>query len=194
MLRTVTLYLVRHGEAEHNVLGVGSSLPEITERHLTERGKLQIREVAEALKNTSIDAIIASPLVRTRETAAIISEATGVPVLVDDRLHETGLGIFNEQAIQLFFEKYPDPEMRLSPDEQDGVESYLDMRGRLQRFLDDLVKHTDWKTVVIVSHGDPLEQLHGILTHEAPGLSATGWYPAKGSCTKIMWTPDSSAV
>ena len=188
----MTLYLVRHGEAEHNVLGVGSSLPEITERHLTERGKMQIREVAEMLKEKSIDAIIASPLVRTRETAAIISEATEVPVRIDDRLHETDLGVFNEKAIQLFFDKYPDPEMRLCPDDADGVESYLDMRGRLQRLLDDMARHTDWKTVVIVSHGDPLEQLHGILTREAPGVSATGWYPVKGSCTEMTWTSELS--
>ncbi len=188
MTQTMKLYLVRHGEAEHNVLGVGSSLPEITERHLTERGRAQIRAVAESLKDKPIAAIVSSPLVRTRETAAIISEAIGVPVDIDDRLHETTLGIFNEKPLRLFFDKYPNPEMRISPDEKDGVESYIDMRGRLERFLSDLAQHYPGQSVVIVSHGDPIEQIHGILTHEAPGISSTGWSPAKGSCTEMTWS------
>lgn len=188
MTFSMKLYLVRHGEAEHNVLGVGSSLPEITERHLTEQGKAQIQVVAESLKDKPIAAIISSPLLRTRETAAIIAEATGIRVDIDDRLHETTLGIFNEKPIQLFFDKYPNPEMRISPDEKDGVESFIDMRGRLQRFLSDLAKHYTGQSVVIVSHGDPLEQLHGILTHESPGISSMSWYPAKGSCTEVTWS------
>lgn len=187
MAQTMRLYLVRHGEAEHNVLGVGSSLPEITERHLTERGKNQIRSVAESLKGKSIAAIVSSPLVRTRETAAIISEVIGVPVDIDDRLHETTLGIFNEKSIRLFFDKYPNPEMRISPDREDGVEGFIDMRGRLERFLDDLKWHHAGESVVIVSHGDPLEQLHGILAHESPGIASIGWSPAKGSCTEMIW-------
>ncbi|MBP7060924.1 MAG: histidine phosphatase family protein [Candidatus Moranbacteria bacterium] len=187
MSKTLKLYLVRHGEAEHNVLRVGSSEPEITERHLTQIGQAQIRAAAQSLRGQEITAIISSPLVRTRETAGIIAEATGAPVLIDDRLHETNLGIFNEQPIQLFFAKYPEPEMRLSPDTKDGVESFLDMRGRLQRFLHDVEQHYAGKTIVVVSHGDPLEQLHGILTHEAPGVSARGWYPEKGSCTEMVW-------
>jgi len=187
MAQAMKLYLVRHGEAEHNVLGVGSSLPEITERHLTERGKEQIRLVAESLRDKHIAAIVSSPILRTRETAAIISEVIGVPVDVDDRLHETNLGIFNEKPIQLFFDKYPNPEMRISPDGKDGVESFIDMRGRLERFLSDLKWHHAGESVVIVSHGDPLEQLHGILAHESPGIASTGWYPAKGSCTEMTW-------
>ncbi len=187
MAQTMRLYLVRHGEAEHNVLGVGSSLPEITERHLTEWGKEQIRLVAESLRDKHIAAIVSSPILRTRETAAIISEVIGVPVDIDDRLHETNLGIFNEKPIRLFFDKYPNPEMRISPDGKDGVESFIDMRGRLERFLDDLKWHHAGENVVIVSHGDPLEQLHGILAHESPGIASIGWSPAKGSCTEMTW-------
>lgn len=183
----IRFFLVRHGEAEHNVLHVGSSQPEITKRHLTESGKGQIHEVALMLKERGVDALISSPLLRTRETAKILSDATGVQVDIDDRLHETGLGIFNERPIQLFFDKYPEPEMRISPDRDDGVESFIDMRARLTSFLHDVERHYAGKSVVVVSHGDPLEQLHGILTHESPGVSATGWYPKKGSCTEIVW-------
>lgn len=184
---SLVLYLVRHGEAEHNVLRVGSSLPEITERHLTDRGKEQIRAAAELLAGQSIDAIIASPLVRTQETAAIISEKTGIPVETDDRLHETGLGVFNEQPIRQFFGKYPDPTMRTSIHEDDGVESFDTMRERLASFLADVWARYAGRTVVVVSHGDPLEQLHGLIVGEGAAAAAVGWYPAKGSCTRVVY-------
>lgn len=184
---SLVLYLVRHGEAEHNVLRVGSSLPEITERHLTERGKEQIRAAAELLAEQPIDAIIASPLVRTQETAAIISEKTGVPVQTDDRLHETGLGVFNEQPIRRFFGKYPDPTMRTSIHEDDGVESFDTMRERLASFLADVWAHYAGRTVVVVSHGDPLEQLHGLILGEGAAEAALGWSPSKGSCTRVVY-------
>mgnify|MGYP003457302090 CR=1 FL=1 len=183
---SLVLYLVRHGEAEHNVLGVGSSLPEITERQVKERGKEQIRAAAELLAGQSVDAIIASPLVRTQETAAIISEKTGVPVQTDDRLHETGLGVFNEQSIRRFFGKYPDPTMRISIQDDDGVESFDTMRARLESFLDDVRERYAGKTVVVVSHGDPLEQLHGIVMGEGIATAAMGWSPSKGGCTKMV--------
>lgn len=187
MSQDIVLYLVRHGEAEHNVLGVGSSLPEITERHLTERGKEQIRAAADLLAEQSIDAIIASPLLRTQETAAIIAEKTGVLVQTDDRLHETGLGVFNEQPIKRFFGKYPDASMRISVHEDDGVENFDTMRGRLESFLDDVRERYAGKTVVVVSHGDPLEQLHGLIVGEGVAEAAVGWSPSKGSCTRMIW-------
>ena len=188
MPEATTLYLVRHGEAEQNVLGVGSSLPEITKRHLTERGREQVRATADFLAGQPVDAIIASPLVRTQETAAIISEKTGVPVQTDDRLHETGLGVFNEQSIRRFFGKYPDPTMRISIQDDDGVESFDTMRARLESFLDDVRERYAGKTVVVVSHGDPLDQLHGIVMGEGIATAAMGWSPSKGSCTKIICT------
>ena len=103
MAGTITFYLVRHGEAENNVNHIGNSIPEKRKMHLTENGIEQVRETANFLSTQGVDAILASPLQRTRETAGIISEKTGVPVLIDDHLHETGLGIYNDGPIEKFF-------------------------------------------------------------------------------------------
>ena len=178
---------MRHGEAENNVQRIASSLPEAKGYSLTARGREQIAEVAEYLSSVDADMIFSSPIRRTRETAEIISEKTKVPIVFDERLCEAGFGSFNGRSIDLFFEKYSDPLMRISPDSKDGVESYIDMRGRLQNFLNDMKEEYAGKKAVIVSHGDTLEQLHGILTDEAPGRSAIGWYPKKGSCTEVVW-------
>lgn len=182
------MYLVRHGEAESNVSGIASALPEKAKMHLTEEGVKQIAEVARFLSLQSIDSIIASPLERTRETAAIISEQTGQYVLIDDRLHETGLGMYNDGPIEKFFSKYPDMRLRITPDPLDGTESVIDMRGRIEGFLRDIKQVYRGKRVVIVSHGDVLDQMYGILKRESPGQAIDDhFYPAKGSSTEVVW-------
>ena len=72
------LYLVRHA---HSDPGDPDSL-----RPLSPRGREQARELAELLVAVSPEAVIASPLLRARETAAAIAKAAGVDLLVDDRL------------------------------------------------------------------------------------------------------------
>lgn len=183
----ITFYLVRHGEAENNVRFILSSLPEIETYALTELGREQASLAAEFLATADADAILSSPIARTKETAGIIAEATGLLVEFDERLREAGMGIFNGRKQEELLEKYGDPQMRISPDPADGVESLIDLRGRLKSFLDDVKGKYAGKKVIIVSHGDPLEQLHGILTDEAPGRSASGWYPKKGSYTEVVW-------
>ncbi len=183
----ITFYLVRHGEAENNIRSILNSSPEIEKYSLTPRGREQAAETAKFLSGVDADVIFSSPLRRTQETSEIIASATGLQVKFDERLREAGFGVFNEKAQRELLKKYPDAEERISPDPADGIESFIDMRGRLKSFLDDMREKYAGKKVIVVSHGDPLEQLHGILTNEAPGRSATGWYPKKGSCTEVVW-------
>ncbi|MFZ2187062.1 MAG: histidine phosphatase family protein [Candidatus Moraniibacteriota bacterium] len=183
----ITFYLVRHGEAENNVRFILNSLPENKTYSLTERGKEQVVETAQFLVTVGADAMFSSPILRAKETAEIIARVTGLSVEFDERLCEAGMGVFNGKMQQELLKKYPTAATRISPDGIDGVESFIDMRGRLKSFLDDVQEKYSGKKVIIVSHGDPLEQLHGILTNEAPGQSATGWYPDKGSYTEVIW-------
>ncbi len=183
----ITFYLVRHGEAENNVRFLLNSAPVKKEYPLTEKGKQQIEAVAKSLASVGADALFSSPILRAKQTAEIIAKATGLSIHFDDRLWEVGMGKFNERTQEELLKKYPEPEMRLSPDEEDGMESFLGVRSRLEEFLDELKKEYTGKKVILVSHGDPLEQLHGILTKEGPGMAALGWYPEKGSCTEVVW-------
>lgn len=183
----ITLYLVRHGEAENNVRSILNSLPEGQEYHLTDLGREQIAASAAFLKTVGADALFSSPVCRARESADLIAETIGCSVVLDERLCETHFGDFNNHPMEEFLKKYPQPQSRISTDPKDGVESYIDMRGRLTSFLTDIQEKYVGKKIIVISHGDPLEQLHGILTNEAPGRSATGWYPKKGSCTEMHY-------
>jgi phosphohistidine phosphatase len=72
------LYLVRHA---HSDPGDPDSL-----RPLSARGREQARELGEVLGAVELDAVLASPLLRARETAAAIAKVAGVELRVDDRL------------------------------------------------------------------------------------------------------------
>lgn len=187
MSERITFYLVRHGEAENNVRFILNSMPEIETYALTELGREQASLAAKFLATVGADVIFSSPIERAKETAGIIALTTKLSVEFDERLREAGMGIFNGRKQEELLAKYPASEERISPDVADGVESFIGIRGRLKNFLDDVQEKYAGKKVIIVSHGDTLEQLHGILTNEAPGRSATGWYPQKGSCTEVVW-------
>jgi phosphohistidine phosphatase len=70
------IYLLRHGEAE-DAHGEGDAA-----RRLTEKGERQARAAGIALRElgVGIDACLASPKVRARDTGRIASEALGVAV------------------------------------------------------------------------------------------------------------------
>jgi probable phosphoglycerate mutase len=185
----LTIYLVRHGEAEHNVRQVLDSIAGDEVYHLTERGRAQIAGVADVIAaDGPIDAIIASPLPRTRETAALIAEKNDVDrILYDFRLRETDFGKWEGQPIQRFFEKYPTPDARIVTDGSDGLESATAQRDRCAEFLADLKEHYPGKRVVIVSHGDTLEQLHGLIMGETLLEATTGWSPHRGEMIKMKY-------
>jgi phosphohistidine phosphatase len=69
------IYLLRHGEAE-------DESGDDAARRLTEKGERQARDAGMALAalGVRIDACLASPKVRARETARIAAEALGVEV------------------------------------------------------------------------------------------------------------------
>ena len=72
------VYVVRHAEAAP---GVPDEL-----RPLTADGRRQARELGERLAAERPDAVLSSPLLRARETAAAIARAAGTEAEVDDRL------------------------------------------------------------------------------------------------------------
>ena len=77
------LYLIRHGVAAER----GENYPDDTKRPLTNEGVQKLRKEAKALValDITLDVILTSPLVRTRQTAE--ARRGGVPQSAADRQH-----------------------------------------------------------------------------------------------------------
>jgi broad specificity phosphatase PhoE len=94
--RALTLYVLRHGQCEHTILGVIAGQ---NDSLLTELGRAQARENGVLLKELTgrpgALAYYASPLHRTATTMEIVREAAGLPVkgyVADRRLMELDVG------------------------------------------------------------------------------------------------------
>ncbi|HET8752252.1 MAG TPA: histidine phosphatase family protein [Gaiellaceae bacterium] len=83
------LLLVRHGETDWNADG---RLQGQTDRPLSDFGRRQARKLAEELADERLEAIYSSDLIRARETAEIVGERLGLPVVLDAELREKDWG------------------------------------------------------------------------------------------------------
>jgi broad specificity phosphatase PhoE len=84
-----SLLLVRHGETDWNADG---RLQGQTDRPLSDYGRRQARQLAAELADDALDAIYSSDLARARETAEIVGERLGLPVVLDPELREKDWG------------------------------------------------------------------------------------------------------
>jgi broad specificity phosphatase PhoE len=159
-------YIIRHGEAQSNVKDIVSCYPEKIKNPLTKHGKEMIKESAQKLKTMTmqagknIDLIFCSPLLRTKQTAEIISKILKVKVKHDKRLTEINFGIFNFSGIKNIFGFFKKEEDRINAKPPKG-ESYAEIIKRMWNFFVDVNKKYKRKTILIVSHEGPLLFLEG---------------------------------
>lgn len=157
-----TYFAMRHGEGEHNVSNILSGKM-TNEHHLTEDGKQTVREWAEKLTEKNIDVIIASPFVRTRETAAIAKEVLGFKgeVIYDERLVEFNFGEWEGQPFSQFLEFRQN--MTSLNARFPGGESFREVKKRFGAFLYDIESKYQGKNILIVSHGCSVEAFASIV-------------------------------
>lgn len=147
------LYFVRHGRTEWNAIG---RMQGQWNSDLDAVGRAQADINGRWLATQGIEAMFASPLDRTRQTAAIISRHVPVPTVFDDRLKEWDCGDWSGHLRQEVARKWPlewqawqrDPFGYRGP----NCETYADMIARSAPFLAELHQHAASR-IAIVSHG-----------------------------------------
>ncbi len=155
--RENNFFVVRHGEADSNVLGILSSNPK-TKHHLTKNGREQAEVAGENLLKNKIDVIYCSPFLRTKETAEIIAEKIGYPkdkIIYDKRLHEIFVGVLDgkpDAEYQAFFESR-EAKFTKTPD---GGENYTSVKNRMTEFLYEANEKNEGKNILIISHNTPI--------------------------------------
>ena len=151
---------LRHGEAISNVKNLLSSYPETFFNPLTDKGIRQIKNLIPTLQKFNIDFIVTSPLLRTRQTANIIREYLHIPVYIDFNLREIDFGVLNGKPIKEYDKLYKDQYDQYFK-KPEGGESLDEVRKRMIKAILDLEKKYEGKTILIISHQDPLWALFG---------------------------------
>lgn len=140
------LYVLRHGKTEGNVNDVMSGHQEV---YLTEEGKEEVKKVSEILPSKHIDLILASPLIRTRQTAEIVSNGK-IPIIYEEKLKSRNHGEFaGMKRCDVNLEEYWNFHLNKQYKE---AESVKDVYKRTKEVINLVkTKYSD-KTVLLVTH------------------------------------------
>lgn len=146
-------FLIRH--ALHDAVGkyLAGVAPGL---HLNAVGRQQLERLVKVLHPVKFDAVVSSPLERTRETADPIAQDHGLDVALDERLIEYGIG---EWTGRTFASLDPTPEWKRynavrSVSRAPGGEFMPEVQARaLHALLDWRDRYPDGM-VAVVSHGD----------------------------------------
>ena len=183
------LVMVRHGQTEFNA---GSRMQGQLDTELSDLGRAQAVAVAEVLGKRHPLLIVSSDLRRAYETAVVLGERTGSPLVVDERLRETHLGNWQGMTHGEVDAAAPGARVEWRNDATwapHGGESRVDVARRSLPVVAELVEsQSDWgadepdRPVVLVAHGG----LIAALTAKLLGLPADNW-PVLGGMGNASW-------
>ena len=158
-------WLMRHAEADHNLNNLYASASGHEKNgyisKLTSKGTEDAKRTAAKLKDRHIDVIFTSPFKRTRETAAIMAKTIGAKVMVDERLGEVNVGIFNWRPLKEYRKYFGSPLEEFTKTPPEG-ENLSDVKKRGLSFLQDINQKYRNKNILVVGHGDPLWLMEGV--------------------------------
>ena len=157
-LKPTTILLVRHGVTATTGKVLPGRAPGL---HLSAKGLEQAQRAAERLGELSAapSALYASPLERTRETAAPIARTLGLRVKVERGLLECDFGDWTGKTLASLRKK---PEWRAVQHSPSTFrfphgESFTEMQLRIWSALERLAQLHRGETIVVVSHADPIK-------------------------------------
>jgi broad specificity phosphatase PhoE/ribonuclease HI len=192
-----TLVLLRHGVTPHTSGrrfsgGLGGDNP-----GLSEEGREQIRAAATWLAELKdrIDAVICSPVRRTRESADIVAAELGLPLEEEPGFAEMEFGEWDGLTFMEVAEQHKESfetwlgDMDAAPP---GGESFRIVEARMMAALGRVLDQHEGRTVVVVSHVTPIKTLvANTLKSSLDAVFRMELSPA--SVTVISFYPDPSA-
>jgi probable phosphoglycerate mutase len=190
-----TVVLVRHGVTDNTerkvFCGSGGTDPA-----LNDLGRDQAKRAAEWIATMGgVDAVVASPLRRTHETASVIATALGHEVDLEAGFAEAAFGEWDGFTFPEIYEQWPEPlaawldSFEVAPP---GGESMEAVQKRVLDARDRLLAEREGQTVVVVSHVTPIK----ILIADAIGAPLESTFRmelAPAAISTILWWPDGTA-
>ena len=197
-----TIYLIRHAEAEGNRFRRSHGWYDST---ITDNGYRQIAALARRFENVPIDAVYSSDLTRTQTTALAITRTHGLPLTLDPRLREVGVGPWEDRTWTWLATHDRERLVLFNSDlarwRLDGAETMEQVRGRMLAAVRDIAAAHPGQTVAVFSHGMALRTLVGTLQGlDFAGIDKTGHaentavtkLAADGNDIRVVWRDDAS--
>lgn len=148
------LYLIRHCEAEGNLY---RRMQGNYDGCITELGRRQLTALVRRFQEVPLDAVYASDLCRSIETAAALCRPRGLPVYTDRRLREVNVGPWEDQTFGNVAADDPEEMRRFTSDTLHwsipGADTYAGVAERGAAAITDIVKAHREETVAVCAHG-----------------------------------------
>lgn len=159
-----TVYLIRHAEAEGNHYRRCHGHYDST---ITGNGYRQIAALAKRFERERMDAVYSSDLTRTRTTALAITRTHGLPLCLEPKLREVGVGEWEDRTWAWLGRFDRERLIAFNTDagrwRVEGGETMAQVRDRMMLALREIVAAHPNQTVAVVSHGMALRLLTGTL-------------------------------
>lgn len=189
------LILLRHGAtlhtAEKRFSGAGGDDP-----GLDDTGRAQAAAAAAYLKGLGgVDALLCSPMRRTRETAAVAGAELGLEPVLSEGWQECGFGDWDGHTFAEVQRKWPDQLnawMASTAVAPPNGESFDQCARRVRSARDKVLAAYPGKLVVVVTHVTPIKlAVRAVL--KAPMESMFRMELRPGSLTELHWYADGLA-
>ena len=173
-------YFLRHGETDWNARNLSQGAIDIP---LNETGLAQARHAAGLLRGRGIRSIVASSLSRAHDTARIVAEAVGLPVVTDDGLREVSFGVQEGQEMGPWFEHWI-----AGHHTPEGGESFAALRARGTAAVNRALAHE--APVLVVAHGALFRTIRAAmgLSPEIRTPNAQPYFCEPGAPSGTPWT------
>ncbi|HEX7088275.1 MAG TPA: histidine phosphatase family protein [Vicinamibacterales bacterium] len=164
------LVLVRHGDVERGGDVLWGRSPGVA---LTAHGRRAIEALTPALRGLRVSRLVTSPCQRAVESAALVSDALGLPVAADAGFDEFDYGDWSGRP---FTALARDSRWRAFNEGREdrtaapGGESVLDFQTRIRHSLDRQLQHATGRTC-IVTHAEVVR----VIVLDALGRPPAAW-------------------
>lgn len=155
-----TLYIIRHCEARGNIDRIFHGH---TDSDISDKGRRQLKRLAQRFKGIHLDAVYASPLRRTRLTAEAVNCYHGLPVHTHDGLIEINGGYMEGRPWASFPLINPEDARRWNLEPHlfapDGGEAMTEVYDRIWNTVCQIAEWERGGAVAIASHGCAIRNL-----------------------------------
>ncbi|WP_447554525.1 histidine phosphatase family protein [Vreelandella sp. EE22] len=152
--------LMRHGHSQANEQGLIISAPEhgVGAFGLSKIGERQLAEAVAHWSWSVPSRIIHSDFLRTTQTASRVADALNVAMVKDERLRERYFGELDGQRDR-FYPRVWALDAQNADHDAHHVEPVSRVATRMQSVVEELEQCLEGETILVVSHGDPLQIL-----------------------------------
>ena len=152
--------LMRHGHSQANAQQKIISSPErgLTNYGLSEQGEQQLVDVLAQWRWPEPTRVVHSDFLRTTQTAARVAAAFALNMQKEERVRERHFGELDGQTDSYYPEVWAF-DAQSADHTQWQVEPVSRVAARMCAALDALEQRFEGETVLVVSHGDPLQIL-----------------------------------